>query len=243
MCGRPPRPERLRAMRHQRPPPTVATPRRTRATPRSDTAMNTGRRRPREGPRRALRSRRNAVSTPRACGSPKAVARDLTGDAPARAWREQPLGRQHVTPKLPFRGGAGAPLARQRGGRPRSRDTPAQGSGASSRRRSCGHGGVDARGPRRERGRPAGQRRCSGGWRRTRPQTELAESEERDPPTGPARHRLTGLRVPPRQWRRGPWRTASAPCPSDQASPAPPARGARTGTTAPVSRPTPVGPG
>ena len=40
---------------------------------------------------------------------------------------------------------------------------------------------------------PAGQGRCSGGWRRTRPQTEPAESEERDPPTGPARHRLRAL--------------------------------------------------
>ena len=49
--------------------------------------------------------------------------------------------------------------------------------------------GVDARGPRRRRWCPAGQGRCSGGWRRTRPQTEPAESEERDPPTGPARHR------------------------------------------------------
>jgi hypothetical protein len=47
-----------------------------------------------------------------------------------------------------------------------------------------------ARGPRRQRRRPAGQGRVSGGWRRTRPQTELAESEERDPPTGPARHQL-----------------------------------------------------
>ena len=49
---------------------------------------------------------------------------------------------------------------------------------------------VDARGPRRGRMRPTRQGRCSGGWRRTRPQTEPAESEERDPPTGPARHRL-----------------------------------------------------
>ena len=53
--------------------------------------------------------------------------------------------------------------------------------------------GVDACGPRRGRGRPTRQRRRSGGWRRTRPQTEPAESEERDRPTGPASHRLQSL--------------------------------------------------
>jgi hypothetical protein len=84
-----------------------------------------------------------------------------------------------------LQGGTGAPLARQRGGRPRWRDTRAESTGASTRRRSCGRGGVDARGPRRGRRRPAGQGRCSGGWRRTRPQTEPAESEERDPRQDP----------------------------------------------------------
>jgi hypothetical protein len=58
-----------------------------------------------------------------------------------------------------------------------------------------------AGGPRCERGRLAGQGRYSGGWRRTRPQTELAESEERDPPTGPARRRL---RAPSRRRPRQP---------------------------------------
>ena len=53
-----------------------------------------------------------------------------------------------------------------------------------------GREGSKARGPRLERQSPAEQRRSSGGWRRTRPQTEPAESEERDPPTGPARHQL-----------------------------------------------------
>ena len=125
--------------------------------------------------------------------------------APPPAWKQHPLSREHVMPQdrpLPFRGGAGAPLARQRGGRPRWRDTPAESSRAPVRRRSCGRGGVDAGGPRRGRGRPAGQERCSGGWRRTRPQTELAESEERDPPTGPARHRLRGRGTTPRQWHQ-----------------------------------------
>jgi hypothetical protein len=69
------------------------------------------------------------------------------------------------------------------------RRAEAQGLGAGA----AAAKGVDAAGPRRGRGRPTRQRRCSGGWRRTRPQTELAESEERDPPTGPARHRLQAL--------------------------------------------------
>jgi hypothetical protein len=99
--------------------------------------------------------------------------------------RDHPSAREDAT---------GAPLARQRGGRRRSRDTPAEGSRARTRRRSCGREGVDARGPRNRRKRPARQRRCSGGWRRTRPQTEPAESEERDPPTGPARRRLPAAR-------------------------------------------------
>src|SRR4051794_30665079 len=57
---------------------------------------------------------------------------------------------------------------------------------------------VDARGPRCGRKRPTRQRRSSGGWRRTRPQTEPAESEERDPPTGPALRRLRARVRPPR---------------------------------------------
>jgi hypothetical protein len=61
---------------------------------------------------------------------------------------------------------------------------------------------VDGRGPRLGRWCPARQGRCSGGWRRTRPQTELAESEERDPPTGPARHRLRANGTAPRQRRQ-----------------------------------------
>jgi hypothetical protein len=95
---------------------------------------------------------------------------------------------------------------------------PDQG-GAILRRRAVAHQlgagaavaeGVDARGPRRGRLRPAGQGRCSGGWRRTRPQTELAESEERDPPTGPARRQLRALGTSPPAVRHpagvaGPW--------------------------------------
>ncbi len=103
-----------------------------------------------------------------------ATARPSTRDAPAAVPREGPS----------------APLARQRGGRPRWRDTPAESGGAAARRRSCGCEGCRRLRTAARRWCPAGQRRCSGGWRRTRPQTELAESEERDPPTGPARHRL-----------------------------------------------------
>ena len=85
-------------------------------------------------------------------------------------------------------------------------DTRAESSRAPTRRRSCGREGSSARGPRRDRQSPAGQRRSPGGWRRTRPQTEPAESEERDPPTGPARHRLrAGVHSP----RRGPRRPST----------------------------------
>ena len=53
----------------------------------------------------------------------------------------------------------------------------AESKAARARRRSCDREGSHARGPRRARWDPAGRRRCSGGWRGTRCQTELAESE------------------------------------------------------------------
>ena len=84
---------------------------------------------------------------------------------------------------------------------------------------------VDARGPRRGRWRPAGQGRCSGGWRRTRPQTEPAESEERDPPTGPARHQLSG-----------PGRRVLAPTPAPAPPPAPRPPAPRAGSRTPGPR-------
>ena len=95
------------------------------------------------------------------------------------------VGRQHVRSR-PSVEGTGAPLARQRGGRRRWRDTPAERSAHRTRRRSCGReASRRSRTATRAHGAPR-QGGCSGGWRRTRPQTEPAESEERDPPTGPA---------------------------------------------------------
>jgi hypothetical protein len=132
----------------------------------------------------------------RVCNGSSAAAQGRCAGT-AFAWKEQPRtesARSRETEHLARSVGAGAPLARQRGGKPRWRDTPAESSGARARRRGCGREGVDARGPRRGRVRPAQQGRCSGGWRRTRPQTELAESEERDPPTGPARRQLLARR-------------------------------------------------
>jgi hypothetical protein len=89
--------------------------------------------------------------------------------------------------------------------------------------------------PRRSRGsrtvpkrwRAARQRRGSGGWRRTRPQTEPAESEERDPPTGPARPRLRSSGMPKRLTRHPP-PARSAPRAHERARRAPAARGPRS---------------
>ena len=62
----------------------------------------------------------------------------------ASAWKQQrcllPRRATHGHPSA-LRGGTGAPLARQRGGRPRWRDTPAESTGAPTRRRSCGREG------------------------------------------------------------------------------------------------------
>jgi hypothetical protein len=101
----------------------------------------------------------------------------------------------------------GVLLSRRRGRTRWLADAEADHGGAILRRRAAAHRlgagaaaakAVDAHGPRRGRACPAGQRRHSGGWRRTRPQTELAESEERDPPTGPARHPLRAHGTPAR---------------------------------------------
>jgi hypothetical protein len=70
------------------------------------------------------------------------------------------------------RGGAGAPV-----GSPMRRATTAAATlrgralTQRARRRSCGREGSHARGPRRQRWSSAGQRRCSGGWRRPPPAT------------------------------------------------------------------------
>jgi hypothetical protein len=94
-----------------------------------------------------LQQRRTQTRASARGGSSRARPRS-TGNAPGRL--------------LPFRGGACAPLARQRGGRPRSRRS-------------------NARGPRRGRVPQARQGRCSGGWRRPRPRTPPAAGEERCP--------------------------------------------------------------
>ena len=56
------------------------------------------------------------------------------------AWSQRLTAADWLRP-VGSRGGGGAPLARQRGGRPRSRDTPTESSGAPARRRSCGREG------------------------------------------------------------------------------------------------------
>ena len=96
-------------------------------------------------------------------------------------------------------------------GAPTRRQTPV----ATTLRRRAGRKGPaqelrsrrsNARGPRRRRWSPAGQGRCSGGWRRTRCQTELAEAEavsddRTRPPTtpGPPRKAPRLSRAPPRR--------------------------------------------
>jgi hypothetical protein len=86
----------------------------------------------------------------------------------------------HSRAVLCCRGGAGAQLARPRGGRPRWRDTPAESGRAPKRRRSCDRRGVHARGPRRERRSPAGQRRSPAD--RTRPPPAAGPRNPRDRP-------------------------------------------------------------
>jgi hypothetical protein len=148
--------------------------------------------RPLEPITRRLSSDR-AQGCPSACGvsdAPRSVACSCLVDArpracssistpggrrawtPAIAWDREACPDRNAYPPAAFRLSSPTrahPLARRRGGRPRWRDTPAESNCAGSRRRSCGREGVDARGPRRGRGRPAGQGRSSGGWRGTRP--------------------------------------------------------------------------
>jgi hypothetical protein len=123
----------------------------------------------REG--RATRSRRR----PRRCCFHVVAA--LTGCASRRlatTCRRVPRSR---TPRSLLERTAGSPTRRQ--------TTVARYSGgaqgARARRRSCGCEGVTPRGPRRGRRHPAGQRRASGGWRRTRPRTPPAAGEGRCP--------------------------------------------------------------
>ena len=97
-----------------------------------------------------------------------------------------------------------------RGDRERTRwlaDAEADHSGGVTRAESGAHRpgagaavakGVDAGGPRRGRWRPAGQRRCSGGWRRDTPLRRSLRSLRPCPPTGPARHRPRARRPPDR---------------------------------------------
>jgi hypothetical protein len=143
----------------------------------------------------------------------------FAGPRPRGAWRSWWGAKRRRTPALAAarRSSARAPLvahpvlSKEAPARRWLANAEADHGGAILRRRAVAHQfgagaaaakGVDACGSRRGRGSPAGQGRCSGGWRRTRPQTELAESEERDPPTGPARHRLWAHGTPARQRRR-----------------------------------------
>ena len=100
------------------------------------------------------------ASTGLSCGLPlpmQLAGRRSGPAAPPFAWKQQPClsaatRNAHGHPSALQGGGAGAPLARQRGGRPRWRDTAAESTGAPARRRSCGPKGVDAGGPLRARG-------------------------------------------------------------------------------------------
>ena len=69
------------------------------------------------------------------------------------------------------------PLARQRGGRPRRRDTRAESTGVPAHHRSCGREGVDAHGPQHGDGTRPGKDDPRAGGAGHAPQTEPAESE------------------------------------------------------------------
>ena len=75
------------------------------------------------------------------------------------------------------RGDTGAPVARQRGGRPRRRDAPAESTGVPAHHRSCGREGVNAHEPRHGDGTRPGKDDARAGGAGHAPQTEPAEPE------------------------------------------------------------------
>jgi hypothetical protein len=108
------------------------------------------------------------------------LARCCSGACTPRQWHRRTPAPGHETcdgqARVALGVGASAPLARQRGVRPRWRDTAAEAPRTDSAQ------GLRPRRSRRARTATrrtclAGQRRLSGGWRRTRPRTEPAESE------------------------------------------------------------------
>ena len=100
------------------------------------------------------------------------------------AWKQRHArARQHLRSRPSVEGNRRT-LARQRGGRPRSRDTPAESAGAPSRRRSCGREGSRRRADRRRPMRPNAANVARAAAADTS-SDEPAESASVIPPTDP----------------------------------------------------------
>jgi hypothetical protein len=137
----------------------------------------------------------------RATAAPLGPTSGSRGSSSPRFCRPAPTATQS-----PLQGRAGAPLARQRGGRPRSRDTPAESGDAPNQRRSFGREG--SRRPRTAARAQAlnAAKTVPGRVARDTPLRRSLRSLRPCPATGPARHKPMARGTPA---RRGAERSAA----------------------------------